>query len=300
LFRPVGQAPERVPLVIQTNAGERLNSQLFTLYGGGGGAPATGPGLSIFLAQILSGRGIAVVHDILPVDNDLVRPTGGTRLDYNLPNFEAYESLAEHLVRIGIVDRERVGIAGFSNRAWHVQRMLAFSDFPFAAAVASDGINGGYLRAAISGWSSGQGLELNGAAPFGAGFEQWLENSPAFNVERFRAPLLLQRTGSVGGVAAPLFEWETFSRLRHLGLPVELYIAPQSESGSHTPQNPSQLLAVQQRTLDWWLYWLKDEVDPDPTKAQQYRAWNELRLQRNNARTVPRPPLLDWSATPRQ
>jgi hypothetical protein len=29
--------------------------------------------------------------------------------------------------------------------------------------------------------------------------------------------------------------------------------------------------------VDWYCFWLKDEEDPDPAKAEQYKRWRELK-----------------------
>jgi hypothetical protein len=37
--------------------------------------------------------------------------------------------------------------------------------------------------------------------------------------------------------------------------------------------------------MDWFVFWLKGEEDPDPTKAEQCKRWHELRqLQDENER----------------
>ena len=181
---------------------------------------------------------------------------------------------------------------GFSNRTWHVAYALAFADFPFCAAIAADGIDGSYLQATLGGWTYGLGYELFGEHPFGKGLEKMLERSPAFNASRIRAPLMLQAMSP----SAPMFLWDTFSRLKHLEHPVELFIAPRIDRGTHNIQNPAQAIAIQSRTLDWWRYWLKDEEDPDSEKSSQYAAWHVLRKQRDFLAKRPRPPRLDWSA----
>jgi hypothetical protein len=33
--------------------------------------------------------------------------------------------------------------------------------------------------------------------------------------------------------------------------------------------------------IDWFVFWLKDEEDPDPTKQEQYLRWRELRKQQS-------------------
>src|SRR3546814_11600756 len=109
--------------------------------------------------------------------------------------------------------------------------------------------------------------------PFGPGMKGWLENSPAFSVEHVRSPLLMVISDSFAGRAGVVAQgWEMFSRLRYLGKPVEFWAVPNIERGSHTLQNPGQLLTLQERAMDWWLYWLKDEREPSETTREQYQS----------------------------
>lgn len=289
LFLPVDYQPNhRYPLVIQTASGDRHED--FSLYGRGTPGATLGPGGPVYLAQPLANQGIVVLE------------IGTPPAEY--PSSEAdarmrgYTSAIEYLYSIGLIDRDDVGIVGYSRNGWHVEYALAFSGFPFAAAIADDNIDSGYFEAAMMGWANAE--HRNGKEPFGAGLKDWLEHAPTFNVEHIRTPLLLMVTDSFAGKEAPLaMQWEMFSRLRHLKKPVELYVIPNIERGSHNPQNPAQLLALQGRTMDWWLYWLKDERDPSPLKRQQYAAWDRLRVLREEDAKRPAPPYLQWTAEPK-
>jgi hypothetical protein len=54
----------------------------------------------------------------------------------------------------------------------------------------------------------------------------------------------------------------------------------------HILTNPAARLASQGGSVDWFRFWLKEEEDPSPAKADQYRRWRKLRLLRetNNSR----------------
>lgn len=290
LFLPVGYQPNhRYSLVIQTHGLGK--PQDFTLYGQGGPKVALGPGPSVYLAQPLANRGIAV----LQVGGSL--PPHQSISDEAKLAMHGFISGIHHLSSAGIIDPNRVGIMGHSRAEWHVEYTLAFSGFPFAAAIVDDGIDSGYFEAGLMGWADVEGR--NGTEPFGTGMQGWLENSPTFNVEHIRSPLLMTVTDSFDGKAAPVvMQWEMFSRLRHLNKPVELYVIPHIERGSHELQNPTQLLALQERAMDWWLYWLKDERDPSESKRQQYAAWDRLRTLRDEDAKHPTPPYLRWTAKP--
>jgi len=262
LYFPVNyQAGRRYPMVFQTYA--FAPHEEFSLYGHEG--PALGPGRSAYIAQLLAGRGMFVLHG----------PSRAEAIDQVNARLDALEDIIEQLVDEGLVDRDRVGIMGFSASGWLTTYALARDRFRYAAALTDDNKDGSYLQAALSGWAFSSGEEMIGEAPFGAGLQRWIEQSPALNVEQFHVPLLLTRTSPRMELAG----WELFSRLRYLHKPVEYYFIPDIEHGSHGLQNPRQLLALQGRALDWWCYWLKDERDPDPRKARQYAFWDTLRAQ---------------------
>jgi hypothetical protein len=60
--------------------------------------------------------------------------------------------------------------------------------------------------------------------------------------------------------------------------------------GTQVLTNPAERIASQGGTVDWFRFWLKAEEDPDPTKAEQYTRWRELRkLQKENEKKLPAP-----------
>jgi len=267
LFYPVGYRPEqRYPLLIQSIYGGSIRSQ-FTLYGLGDLGPTL---IASYPGRILASRDIAV----LVLDVQMGPKFGGTAEGETRKN--AFIAAAEHLVEKGIADRAKIGLAGFSRNGWYTEYTLTHSDFPFAAAIAADNWDPSYAPTV---WldSYAQAAAVNGAEPFGEGLKAWLEKAPGFNADRVRVPLLKieQSTGGLFGVMA---QWEMFGRLRYLKKPVEFYVMPKAaEHGAHNTQNPGQIMAVQQRAVDWFDFWLNGREDPSPHKAQQYAGWRKLR-----------------------
>lgn len=257
---------QRYPLVVQTHtlAGENV----YSLYGKGGAQPALGPGGSVYIAQTLAGHGMFVLHGrVLKMHG-----TDGL-LDETRSELEAIETVIERLAILGLIDRDRVGIMGHSASGWLASYAIAHGRLRFAAAIADDHKDGGYFQAALAGWAFGAGAEMIGAEPFDEGLEAWLDHSPALNAHAIRTPLLM----TVSSDGLEIGAWEMFSRLRHLRKPVELFLVPNIEHGSHGLQNPTQIRALQERALDWWRFWLQDEQDSDPRKAAQYAGWRHLR-----------------------
>lgn len=287
LYYPVGYVEgRRYPLVIQTH-GHGSPTQ-FSLNGMGGGHPATGPGVSLYAAQPLAGRGMFVLQM-----EDQGGFSGGPE---ELPGYmDAYAGAINSLDERGFIDRHRVGISGFSRTGWHVLYALTRTDLEFAAAFVSDNIHGGYSHNMII---PGALTYEVGAEPFGADLEKWLEQSPSFAVERLRAPLRIQVEG-VPSTVNLLSAWEFFSRARRLNLPVEYNLAPDVLNGSHQLQNPTQILAVQQGTVDWFDYWLNGVEPAGADGARRREELSTLRSLRDATNAHARPSLLDWSATPR-
>ena len=103
--------------------------------------------------------------------------------------------------------------------------------------------------------------------------ERWRQLSPAANVDRIRAPLLMQMPEQEARSAI-----ELHARLTNSTTPVELYVFPEAP---HLKFLPRHKLAAYERNLDWFRYWLQGYVDPDPLKAAQYRRWEALAQRRN-------------------
>ena len=183
----------------------------------------------------------------------------------------------------GSDDRARIGIIGFSRTCLYVKYMPPHSDYKIAAASVADGVDGGYLQYIANGGSlADESDQLFGAPPFGKGLSVWIKTSPGFLLDKVSAAIRIQAIGPGSLVG----EWEWFEGLNRLGRPVELVYMP---VGSHILERPNDRMVSQQGDVDWFTFWLKNEEDPDPSKAEQYQRWRELRKlqQRNqsNART---------------
>jgi hypothetical protein len=55
---------------------------------------------------------------------------------------------------------------------------------------------------------------------------------------------------------------------------VEFALYPEA---GHVPVLPADRLAIQGGDVDWFDFWLRDQEDPAPQKAQQYVRWREMR-----------------------
>ncbi|MGC6331827.1 Atxe2 family lasso peptide isopeptidase [Rhizorhabdus sp. FW153] len=93
----------------------------------------------------------------------------------------------------------------------------------------------------------------------------WSEVSLAYLAPHFHGALLMQ---------VPEQEYrpnvEILARMQRAGVPAELWGFP---GEAHIKWQPRHQLVANARNLDWFLFWLKGEVDPDPAKAAQYDRW---------------------------
>jgi dipeptidyl aminopeptidase/acylaminoacyl peptidase len=256
LVKPVGYtAGKRYPLVIQVyNFGE---NQFLT----DGMVPTA------MAARELASAGMVVlqVQRIFPhTYNDAEAQA----------HIEGFRGAIEQLSSEGLIDADKVGLIGFSATAWYVEDALIRDPKRFAAATIADGIDISYLQYRLWGVSSpalaGEFEKIIGAKPIGDGLTLWCKLAPGFHLDAVQAPLRVEAIGPY----SILSEWELYSSLRQEGKPVDLIYFPE---GQHIHQRPQERLASQQGDVDWFRFWLQGLEDPDPSKREQYRAWEKMR-----------------------
>jgi hypothetical protein len=269
LYWPVDYVPGRkYPLVIQTHGW--ISSRFWI----------DGPFATAFAAQPLAGKGFFVLQ-MSELPNWRLEET-----PEEAPSaMAAYESAIDYLDGRGFIDRNLVGLIGFSRTCYYVTHMLVFSKYRVAAAVIADGVDMDYFQYfAFSNANSGFAAAFevqNGGAPFGDALSSWTKRVSAFHMDQVQAPMRIQALGP----GSLLGEWNWFSGLLGLGKPVDMVYLP---DGTHITTRPWERMVSQQGDVDWFCFWLKGEEDPDPAKAEQYGRWRELRkLQGQNQGYAP-------------
>lgn len=243
---------KKYPLILQTHGWQ---SDRFWM---------DGPWTTAFAAQPLAGKGFFVMQISDPDWHVWLTPAEVPRA------MSAYESAVEYLDRRGLIDRNRVGIIGFSRTYWYVSYTLTHSRCHFAAASLSDGVDYSYFQYVAFSNVTGEFEQVYGGPPYGKTFRQWLKQSPAFLMDKIETPLRIQTLGP----ESALFDWQWYSGLSRLDKPVEMIYLPE---GTHILEKPWERMISQQGDVDWFCFWLKNEEDPDPAKAEQYKRWRELR-----------------------
>ena len=255
LYKPINYVPgRRYPLVIQTHGFPRDQFQPSGIYP------------TAFAARALAASGMFV----LQVPMECVFE--GTR--EGLCNVEGFVSAVAQLSAQGLVDRNRVGIIGFSRTTYYVLEALTTAGATFAAASVTDGEDYGYMQY-LSFLDYAKNVEAHvaeaviGARPFGTGIQVWIKQSPEFNMMKVSAPLLVTSLGRL----SLLDMWESYAVLRYLNKPVDLLVL---NSDEHVLTDPAIRMASQGGSVDWFRFWLQGYEDPDAAKAPEYRRWEKL------------------------
>ena len=187
------------------------------------------------------------------------------------------ESLVELLDRRGVIDRNRVGMGGFSAGSEAAMWIATNTRLLAAASIASPPYEpSAYWMGAMRGRDNPRVMrEFMQAGPPDEDGERWRVIAPALNTSRFSAPLLMQFPVQEVRHAA-----EFYARLSNTTTPVEMYAFPDE---AHVRLQPRHRYVAYRRNLDWFRYWLQNYVDPDPARAEQYQRWDALRRRQNGS-----------------
>lgn len=181
----------------------------------------------------------------------------------------AIESVIDLLSSRGEIEPGNVGMGGLSYGTEVTLWMAMNSDVVSAASVSSIAFSPlAYTLMSLSGdpffsrlrtyWQLGDPE----ATP-----AQWKRLSPALNLERIDIPVLMQ-----------LPEQEYVHTLDYAVALIrdrraDLYVYPNE---AHQKFQPRHKLAVYERNLDWFRFWLQGIEDPHPSKARQYARWRMM------------------------
>jgi hypothetical protein len=249
-----------------------------------------GPAPTVFAAQVLANRGFVVIQVPDPPYRLLSTPKEigtGVRI---------IEGAIKKLESQGIIDRDRIGIIGFSRTGLFVKSLITSSRLHFGAAVVADASDINYFRyMAFANSRPDLALDMEhlvGRRPFNSGLQAWLERADGFRMGQVNTPLLIEAIGP----SSLLSDWEWFSGLTSLGKPVELLYLP---FGIHLLERPFERFDSEQNAVDWLCFWLQGKEDSDPAKSEQYRRWRGMRISRNErgAAKRPRPAAVHSSAS---
>jgi dipeptidyl aminopeptidase/acylaminoacyl peptidase len=246
----------RCPLVIQTHG---WTADQFWI---------DGPDTTAMAAQALAGKGLVVVQV-----GDEIAAEINTRHEGRAAT-ELFEAIVDYLDARHIIDPKRLGIEAFSYTGPAVEAAIAHSRYHFTAAVVADSSNLGYFSY-IAFYDFSRNLWTNraeasyGGPPFGESLMSWVDEAPNFNLESVHTAVRFEANSRLSVLAY----WEWYVAFRKLGKPVELIVTPEA---GHVSTRPRDRLVSQGGAVDWFDFWLNGHEDLDPSKAEQYRRWEQL------------------------
>ena len=226
--------------------------------------------------QAFAARGFVVLS--FDIGRHHLRKSGNFEdylIDWASPT-ASLEMAVQSLIDAGIVDPEKVGLAGLSHGAEVVEYTISHSRL-FRAAIESGPaardpyfyyMGGGKWHELFRKW----GL---GGWPEGESKKNWEKLAASLNAQRIDTPLLMNPADSEFVACLSLY-----TALEQLQKPVELYIYANE---LHIKNQPKHRYEIYERNIDWFRFWLKDEEDADPSKAEQTIRWREMKKNRKAA-----------------
>lgn len=182
----------------------------------------------------------------------------------------AVASVVDLLSRKGAIDRKRVGMGGLSFGGEVTMWVVMKSDLLAAASVANPVVSPLYdLIGSMKGEAFLAGLRKNwGLGSLAETPKRWKAISPTFQLDRIHVPILFQHSEQEYMYA---LDYEIPLIREHRA---DLYVFPNEP---HQKFQPRHKLAVYERNLDWFRFWLQGYEDPSPTKETQYTRWRDMR-----------------------
>ena len=184
------------------------------------------------------------------------------------------------LVREGSVDRERIGIMGWSATGERVLNLVTFSDAPIRAASILDGDANTLFSMTVT-YAVKDGIQsrkeaTNQGGPFGESLPRWVRNDPSLHTDCVKAALRIETYG-------PMVQnnWDLYALLRRQYKPAEMIVFP---GGAHSLSQPGERMISLQGNVDWYRFWLQGEersnvvlaAETDTVLKEQYARWRHM------------------------
>lgn len=222
---------------------------------------------------VLASHGIAAFCINYPPGS---RPDAVERYDEGLT---AVKSAVALLASTGEIDQTRIGMGGLSFGAEVTLWTVMNSNLITAASLSSPSF-GQLAYSLLSMYSDTYFPRLRKFWQLGSPAEtpeRWQKLSPSSNLNKIRSPVLMQ------------FPEQEYIYSLDYAIPLtkddraELYVFSDE---AHIKIQPKHKLAVYDRNLDWFMFWLMDYESPDPAKQEQYGRWRKMKAARVSKQLV--------------
>lgn len=166
-----------------------------------------------------------------------------------LPQYLDVIAGVDRLIADGIVDRDRVGVMGWSHGGYIAAFITAYSD-RFRAVSVGQGVSDWRLFYTFGGGADAEPDYL-GATPWDDP-EAYRRASPLAWVKRAKTPTLIQH-GDADGIAPIAGGYELRRALADQGVPVKMIVY---RGAGHLPNGLRQTRAVMEHNLEWFGQWI--------------------------------------------
>lgn len=181
----------------------------------------------------------------------------------------SFEDAIKEMAAQGLVDPDRVGIAGFSRGSQMVNVALTQSHM-FRAASGGDG---SFLEPSGYSISPQSYKAIFGGSPFGDHIEQYRRFSPSLNGDKACGALLQQLAQPHGGA----IDLHQAMRAHHVPSQLTLYPGETAVSDeTHIFHIPSNRLRAQRENLAWFDYWLLSKPNPEMPFPERLAMWDAM------------------------
>jgi dipeptidyl aminopeptidase/acylaminoacyl peptidase len=251
LIRPLDEKPgEHYPLILYVHGGPESNNRngWLTRYSRPGQAAAA-RGYAVFYPNYRGSTGRGVTFSKLD------------QADYAGKEFDDLIDAVDHLITIGLVDRDRVGVMGGSYGGFAAAWCSTYYSERFAAGVMFAGISDKISKAGSTDIPNEMTL-VHARKRLWEDWEFFLERSPIRYVEKARTPLLIVH-GRKDRRIPPGQAMELYRHLKVLGrTPVRLVLYPDEGHGN---RKAGARYDYNLRMLRWFDHYLKSPGgDPPP------------------------------------
>lgn len=258
LVHPLDAQPgQRVPLILVVHGGPEAH------YSNGWLTGYNNP------AQVAAGRGFAVFFPNYRASTG--RGVAFSKLDHLDPAGKEFDDLVDgvdHLIEIGLVDPDKVGITGGSYGGYATAWGATYYSDRFAAAVMSVGISNKISSLGNSDIAN-ELVEVHIRQWPWDNWQHYLERSPIYHVEKSRTPLLIVH----GEEDTRVFPGQSLELYRFLKVrdqaPVRLVLYP---GEGHGNRRAASRYDFSLRLMRWMEHYLQGEGGQPPNLEIDYQA----------------------------
>ncbi len=256
LIHPLGEEPgRRYPLILRVHGGPESHDHngWLTNYNSPGQVGAAN-GYAVFYPNYRGSTGRGVAFSKLSQGD----PAG--------KEFDDLIDAVDHLISIGLVDRERVGITGGSYGGYATAWCSTVHSDRFAAGVMFVGVSNKLSKSGTTDIPDEEMLVHTLNRPWDD-WQGYLERSPVFHVQNAKTPLLIL-AGKDDPRVHPSQSLELYRHLKTLGRsPVRLVFYP---GEGHGNRKAAARYDYNVRMMQWFDHYLKGPGGPPPAYELDY------------------------------